>query len=431
MTDPNIEKIVEACVVGTHAHQVMLALKAKKGDPQCLGTQGLSEARLAELVELHMDLIAEPPRPHSRGKAREGLEPVIVCEALSAEERDALVAERLSAAEAILDAGLALCEKLPVNVFTRRLEERCSQPGAAGPQADRRAVANLYQMVFEIDRDGTTVQEMFRFYIGLGLAVHLGQLGLPSDDATLLATGKELAPRTCACPFDTDAKAWQMVGRKVEMWGEKKRGVVTAADYAREVLARPDIKPHVQKIRALKLRKIAVLGHSFSINMHFSTHASFTGTVEAAFRLEGLKVEMPWWGEGGMTAVRAREAYFEQVLAAKPDAVMFVVRLEGDDNRAAIADMARRCRDAGVRAWTMDRLFPAGTYPWAGDDPELLKAVAKPSGLAVIEVGRLIDEHPSRGEFFSLDGLHMTGVYHKFLAAELLKFIVGARKAEL
>jgi len=41
----------------------------------------------------------------------------------------------------------------------------------------------MYQLVLEIHRDGTTLQQLYDLYIAVGLPVYVGQLGLRGTDA--------------------------------------------------------------------------------------------------------------------------------------------------------------------------------------------------------------------------------------------------------
>jgi len=58
-------------------------------------------------------------------------------------------------------------------------------------------------------------------------------------------------------------------------------------------------------------------------------------------------------------------------------------------------------------------------------------AAARQAGMTVVEVGALLASAPDRDRFVCLDGIHMTEPYHKLMAREWLKLLVGARQAEL
>ena len=47
----------------------------------------------------------------------------------------------------------------------------------------------------------------------------------------------------------------------------------------------------------------------------------------------------------------------------------------------------------------------------------------------MIEVGSVLSSSPDRARFVCLDGIHMTEPYHRLMAKEWLKFLVGARRS--
>lgn len=51
--------------------------------------------------------------------------------------------------------------------------------------------------------------------------------------------------------------------------------------------------------------------------------------------------------------------------------------------------------------------------------------------MTVIEVSPLLAAAPDRAQFMCLDGIHMTEPYHRLMAKEWLKLLVGAREASL
>ena len=121
----SINRIIEACTVGTHALQVMLFGKKGEGDPKCFGAGGLSDDGLSSLVGAHEALM--------KG-------------ACAGEDVGGRV-------DAIIDSGLSLCDRLPVNAMTTWLAAKAPDASAEAV----RAIANLFQVCLEVDRDGTTL----------------------------------------------------------------------------------------------------------------------------------------------------------------------------------------------------------------------------------------------------------------------------------
>jgi 6-phosphogluconolactonase/glucosamine-6-phosphate isomerase/deaminase/photosystem II stability/assembly factor-like uncharacterized protein len=175
-------ELVEANITAVHAYQILLARKADKGDPACWPREAPPNDALEALVRHQTSLLAADP-----GALR------------------AWVAGQPSAFDPaqdlrpLLAAGLGLPERLPVNVFAAYLQAQAPQVS----RAEVLSVANLYQTVLEVERDGDRLQDLFRLYIALGLPVYVGPLGLPGSDADFLAVGGRLEGRSCASPVGT------------------------------------------------------------------------------------------------------------------------------------------------------------------------------------------------------------------------------------
>jgi acetyl esterase/lipase len=194
-----LHALVEAHVQAVHAYQILLARKSAKGNPACWSAD-LDDAELKSLEAHQASLLREDVAavrawveglPSSFDPAR-NLDP-------------------------LRKAALPLASNLPVSLITADLAARAASPDPVGI----RALANLYQTIFEVDRDGDRLQELFSFYIALGLPVSVAPLGLPGGDADFLAWGETLSPRACASPFGTSASEFQIAGRKIWNWREK------------------------------------------------------------------------------------------------------------------------------------------------------------------------------------------------------------------
>jgi hypothetical protein len=270
---------------------------------------------------------------------------------------------------------------------------------------------------------------MFAFYKPLGLLVGPDDFGVADDDRAFLRLGMEMAGKSCAGPFDTRRGAFQIGLRKIRNW-KAKFTRDTASESADEVLAREDVRPIVPKLRAMKPQRILVLGHSYTMKMNWATLSPMNEIAAAVFRKLGSGVVFAHMGHGGMNAVAARDKYLKDALAWKPDRVLIVVVLNTDAEIAALDDMARAFKAAGAETIVFDQLHPAAKS-WVNPSAAKLAETSEKSGLTVLEVGKLLSTHPERSRFVCLDGIHMTPPYHKLMAGELLKYIVGARKAKL
>jgi hypothetical protein len=403
------QALVEANVIGIHAFQIGLARKEGKSDPACWPPAAPTEAALAAVEGHEAALLKNDPalvKAWAEGKPST-FDPA----------RDLIP---------LLASGPAASnEGLPVNVFTRYLKE--AAPGK--PASAVRAIANLYQTVLEVERDGDRLQELFAFYIGLGLPVYVGQLGLPGSDEDLLAVGQKLEGKSCASPVGLSAAEWQIAGRKIWNWGEKNQHIRDARVLAKELLAEPDVAPLVPRMQALPAQKVAIIGHSFTMDLHWSSPSSFVPIVTAMFAAENPKVVFRQFQAGGLTSSRAYKNFFAEALAWKPDLVLLVVINRTAQDLDAFRKLGEGLRAGGARVLAFDDVHD----PDAADPAKLAEehAVAKEAGITVIEVGRILAASPDRGRFFCLDHVHMTEPYHRLMAKEWLKVLVGARGASL
>ena len=401
--DSRLSKLVEANVIAVHAFQVQLAKTSGKGDRSCFSAGNLSDAELTALSEhqarlLKSDLSAV--RAWVNG-AKGAFDP----------------AQDL---EPIVNSGLTIPARAPVNVFADYLRKNTK---ASAVQI--RSVANLYQTVLEVERDGDRLQEEYAFYIGLGLPVYVGQFHLPGTDADLLDVGRKLEGQSCEAPVGTTAAEWQIAGRKIWNWGEKNLHIRDERVLSAELLREPAVKRLEPNLRALPAQKIAVIGHSFTMGLHWSSPSSFVPIVIDVFRRENPKVQFKQFAGGGLTASRAQKRFYQDVLAWKPDKVMLVVMTRTDEDYQALAQMGNGFRAAGIKAYMFDEIHdPAAVAPGT---VERARKSAEESGIAVIEVGQILATAPDREKFICLDGIHMTEPYHRLMAREWLKYLAGAR----
>ncbi|PYP99282.1 MAG: hypothetical protein DMF82_25305, partial [Acidobacteria bacterium] len=300
-SEERLQKLIEANIRGVHAYQILLARQSGKGDPACYGG-ALGEADLKALVAhqsalLGSDLAAVKAWAEGQPSAFDPAWDV----------------------EPLLSAPLTLDPRLPVEVFARDLAGR-----SRAPRSHIRAIANLYQTILEVERDGDLLQDEFAFDIALGLPVYVGQLGLPGTDDGFLATGRALEPLSCASPVGTGAAEWQIAGRKIWNWGEKKLHVRDEQVVARELLQEPDVQAFLPRLRAVPAEKVAVIGHSFTMGLHWSSPGSFITISTAMLQKENPRVEVKQFQGGGLTGSRALKSFYADALAWKPDVVLLV-----------------------------------------------------------------------------------------------------------
>jgi hypothetical protein len=406
-SNSRLAQLVEANVIAVHAYQVLLAKTSGKGDQTCFSSGDLSDAQLRELSEhqaklLKSDLAAVRgwiKGTNSQFDPTQDLQP-------------------------ILASRLTIPATVPVNVFTRYLRENTK-----ASDVKIRAIANLYQTVLEVERDGDRLQEEQAFYIGLGLPVYVGQINLPGSDADFLDVGRKLEGQSCNAPVGTSAAEWQIAGRKIWNWGEKNLRIRDERVLSSELLKESDVKVLVPRLRAMPAQKIAVIGHSFTMGLHWSSPSSFVPVVIDVFRRANPGVEFKQFAAGGLTASRAQKRLYEDVLNWNPDKVMLVVMTRTDDDYKALSQMGEGFRARGIKAYMFDEVHdPAAVAPGT---VERARRSAEGSAIEIIEVGDILARSPDRARFVCLDGIHMTEPYHRLMAKEWLKYLAGARQAKL
>src|SRR4029079_7943448 len=250
----------------------------------------------------------------------------------------------------LLSANLPMPVNLPVNVVTAYLREKAPHHRAE----EIRSVANLYQTVLEVERDGDRLQDLYAFYIGLGLPVYVGQFGLPGTDEDFLAMGHLLEGKACASPVGLSAAEWQIAGRKIWNWGEKNLHIRDAQVVADELLAEPDVQTLQPKVKALPSQRIAVIGHSFTMDLHWSSPSAFVPIVTAMFARENSSVQFRQFQGGGLTSSRARKNFYDDALAWHPDLVLLVLINRTDQDLADLKTMGEGFKASGARVAAFD-----------------------------------------------------------------------------
>lgn len=409
---PDVRKrqFVEACIAGIHAHQILLHRERHQGDDAAFAFTG-ADSVLQALATHFIELAATRPAD-AAAWVQDGRS-----DTPAGGECDSHV-------RGLLRARLALAEGLPVNVLARHLRRLAH----GNPETNIRAVASLYQLVFQETLDAEAVQQLFPLYMALGLPVSLEELGIDYDRDEFIAMGKTLAPQCVACPFDVSADIWHLVSRKIKNWSERFRGKVTAATYAKELLALPEIRDCAGAIRAMQPQKFCVLGHSFTMSMHWASQGSFTDIAYEILHYHNPGIEWVRVNRGGLTPTLARRDYLETVMRHHPDTTIMVTISRNEENRSDLAYCIQQLRNRGSSVITFDCPM---VYPEIAEKEMIASAVAREAGASVVEVYPLFAKQPLFAEFAALDAVHTTPPYHKFMATELIRFIAGKRQAAL
>lgn len=396
------EQLVEANVVAVHAYQILLARQQTNVDPGCWPASDPKESALKELVAHQTSLLSSPA--------------IAKMWALGAPS----TFDPAKDLEPLLAAKLPMPANLPVNVFTAYLQEHAQHHRSE----EIRSIANLYQTVLEVERDGDRLQDLYAFYTALGLPVYIAQLGLPGGDDDFLATGRLLKGRSCSSPFGLSPPDWQIAGRKIWNWGEKNLHVRDAQVLADELLAEPDMKALEPKMNALPAKRIAVIGHSFTMDLHWASPSAFVPIVTAMFARENQNVQFRQFQGGGLTSSRAMKNFYQEALAWRPDMVLLVLANRTDQDLADLRTMGMGFKAAGARVLMFDDIHDPSFA-----DPKVLGKeadAARQAGIEIVKVSLILAASPDRRRFLCLDHIHMTEPYHRLMAKEWLKIIVGA-----
>lgn len=406
-------EVIKANIVATHAYQVNLALKSGKGDTNAWSTHGLSASDLDALVKHQQALLSTPAGEIAawvRGQ-KSTFEP--------ARDLNPILASPLSPSAA----------NLPVNAITRILGEY------AGISDFRiSALASLMQMMLDTERDATQLQDMFTLYVALGLPVHTVQLGLKeTTDADFLTLAQRISPALCASPFDTDSVTIRMQFRKMWNWGHRYTGERDKTVLAHELMEEPEVQAILPRVRAMPAQKIAVIGHSYTMGVHWASPSAFVPIVAEIFALVNPKVEVRQWQAGGMNPSRADcQTFYKEALAWKPDRVLIVLADRDPKDTPALEKMAAGFAAQDTKAMMPDSIY--GSLPMSKKfywDSETLRAISSKTGIALIPVGAAIDASPDKGHFLALDSIHMTEPYHRLMAKAWLKYLAGTETAKM
>lgn len=397
-------QLVEANIIAVQAYQIILARKDGKAINACYPENSPDTASLQNLVEHQKSLLAEP--------TAEIVQWADVMPSSFDPTKDL---------QPLLHAGLTLSPDLPVNVFTRYLKGEAPEQ----PEEKIRSVANLYQTVLELERDGDLLQDLYCFYIALKLPVYVGQLDLPGSDADFLAAAQKLAGKSCASPVDLSVPAWQIAGRKVWNWGEKNLHVRDRNTLAKELLAEPQIAKLIPAMKAMPAEKIAIIGHSFTMDAHWSSPSSFVPIVTTMFEQEHTRVQFRQWSAGGLRFARAYRNYYAEALAWKPNVVLLVMGNSKTEDAEALKTMAAGFRAAGARVLMFDDV--EDSIAFGEPSAQETERIARKSGVEIIPVRAILDSAPGHASFTCMDGIHKQEPYHRLMAYLWLKAILAAR----
>lgn len=301
---------------------------------------------------------------------------------------------------------------LPANVLATYMQLRLTGP----EEFFVRAVANLGQLNLEIDYDGTLLQDLLRLYQALGVK----QLYLPDSDEEQLAVGKMLADRCAAAPYPTDADAWRMVFKKLNNWAEKASGHRDKHVLADEMLKEPQNEALAQKLKKLGARRVAILGHSMTMSLHWSTYGSWCEVAcEVAKRLNP-GFDYRGFQAGGLTSSRAiKMGLLDEMLKYRPTDTYTLMFVANEEDQQAYDRIVAELLKAGSRVTIVDDVRPWLTLSEMQQNTyRLLAEKHKVQVLDFMSRGRTQEGWEA---WEAVDAIHMNTPGHLFYARELLK----------
>lgn len=396
-------ELVKANIIAVQAYQMILSRKAGDGATACYPSAP-DTATLESLVKHQASLLAEPST-----------------EVVKWADSKSSSFDPAKDLEPLLHADIPLSPELPVNVLTQYFQHILPNE----PTTNLRSVANLYQTSLGVDRDGDVLQDLYRFYIALKLPVYIGQFGLPGSNADLLLTAQQLYGKSCSSPVDTSVQNWQLAGRKIWNWGEKNLHIRDAQTMAAGLLNSSQVIPMIPAMKSLKPQRIAIIGDSYTLTIHWATPAPFTHIVTAMFARENPQVQFRQWSRGGLKFSRAYRDDYTPVLAWKPDIVLLAGEVATPEDFKAMQSMIEGFRAAGIRVMKFDDV----EEPDVNQAPEHVQKVmlqARQAGAEIIPCREVLDASPLRSQFPAMDGIHKTAPYHRIMAVLWLKAILKA-----
>lgn len=399
-----VRTLIEALARAVHCGQV-LAAQRKGGADRFYGLEGLDLAG-AQALRKHGETLAACAS-ETLGGWRDGA-------------ADGLIDQAVAALQGAPDADRP---GLPFHALRKLLEARLKPAQHAGAAC----VALLAQLALQVDRDGDWLQDLMAACLALDLPVNLTQLGLPGEDGDLLALGKTLAPACAAAPFGTSPGEWQVALKKIELWGEKNSGRRDKKVLARELLADPEIEPLRAKLKALPATRVAFFGHSMTMSLHWTTHASWCDLASEVRQLVQPSFTYADFQEGGLNPTRALlNGLADRAVAYAADETYLLMAIRDHSDCDSLRTIVTRLAEAGSRVHLVDDVRPwpdqglsqlPGRYEYFG-------SLARETGQVYLDFQRRCMALPEteRESWRPLGGdIHMYTPGHIFYAKELLR----------
>jgi len=240
-----------------------------------------------------------------------------------------------------------------------------------------------------------------------------------------LASGPAISARAGMDTRDMppDHPAWQIAGRKIWNWGVKHLHIRDRNTIAKELLAEPRIATLIPAMKAMPAERIAVIGHSFTMDQHWSSPSSFVPIVTTMFEQEHTRVEFRQWQAGGLRFARAYRNYYADALAWKPNVVLFVLGNSTPADAEALKTMAAGFHAAGARVLMFDDV--EDSIAFGEPSAKETEQIARNAGVQIIPSRAILDAAPGHASFPCMDGIHKQEPYHRLMAYLWLKAVLA------
>jgi len=341
----------------------------------------------------------------------------------------------LAAAESLKDLAR---EDDPASVITSLLQQAPESAPYAVNLIEGYAAA--FQLCLEVERDGTFMQELLPFLVALGCPFTFRDLGLEhAGRARMEELAGQASGMTGQMPYSTEPFDYFITMVKLDSWGSKFSGQVTADTLAARLMATGQFKDILPGLRDLEPAVIGFLGDSHMDKIHWSTQAPFPEIVAGVFRQVNPSVEVVNAGKGGDDSGEALARIEKDLLARKPD-ISFVM-LGGNDCRhwgrpepavtpakyfENMSEIVTRLRDAGSEVVLL--YYPRGGE-LSGVDLEVflaireqMKALRDSLGTGWIDIAGMLDGGDVQ-EVFAVDKIHFNPNTHIRIAGKVLDYL--------
>ncbi|HYF51003.1 MAG TPA: SGNH/GDSL hydrolase family protein [Planctomycetota bacterium] len=394
--------LATAAMHGVHFGQVLKHETGKdRGDEALFSRGSLSVDQLKELFESFKKLITFKPE-------------AIVAWSRGNESGDSAEITRL--VEHLRSKPIPADERLPVNAMVACMRRRLTGP----EEFFVRAVASLVQLCLQMEHDGGLLQDLIRVYVALGIK----QLSLPLDEEGQRALGKELAPIFAKSPFWEGANVNDPVYvysviRKLNVWIDKTCGRRDRYVLGKELLEDPEIKPLLPKLKQLSPRRVAFLGHSMMMSLHWTTFGSWCDLAGEVVKNVNPGFEYRDFQSGGLTATRAIKEHLTPLLEWRPHETYLLMFIGAPGEPEAYEQIMQKLRTINTKIYIVDDVrywleIPREVY-------DTFREMSRKYGATILDYAARGKSAPGHEKFEALDVIHMNTEGHIFYCKETLK----------